>query len=294
LSVLLPTAAAQDEQAAWETLGIESYHIAVQEASVWNGLQIDVWVWDNHVKLLRAECFPGMAHLSCHLDNIDPRHYLVGELFNQVIEAGEILSNVEYDPNYHFPTRIAVNDPDTIDEEHALNVTQFEVLPDSETDTFVTVTPQANTATTPVKTVPLSLNPVTPEGNLVSWIDDAEARWNAAGINAYRLTLADTNPWNGLDITVEVREGYVKTLEVTCHPGWMGGPCEVWTINAPLYTVPGLLEQLHEASGMAGENSGGLAVDGETGIPLRMFYNDPEVFDEEWEIVVSQVALLDE
>jgi hypothetical protein len=25
-----------------------------------------------------------------------------------------------------------------------------------------------------------------------------------------------------------------------------------------------------------------------------MFYNDPEVFDEEWEIVVSQVALLEE
>jgi hypothetical protein len=289
LTVLLLTARAQDEQAEWESLNIESYHIAVQRASAWNVLQVEVWVQDNQVKLLQAGCEPGFIGLACHVDSINPRDYLVGELFNQVEGVGEILARVEYDPTYHFPMLITVNDPDLIDEEYAIRVTAFEVLVDNEPGTFVTEMPQITT-TTPVKIVPLTLNPAAPNGDLADWIDEAEARWDAQEIDAYQLTLVETNPWNGMDITLEVQGGYVKTLEVTCHPGWMGGPCEVWTIDAQRYTVPGLLEQLREAA--TGEHRDMLAIDAETGIPIRLFYDDPEVFDEEWEIVVSRVTLL--
>jgi len=130
-ALMLLIAAAQDipaEQAAWEKLGIESYHIAVQDAGVWNLVNVEVWVQEGRVQRLEANCEPGLAEMPCYLFTLDASQFEVGELFNRVQAAGERLANIEYDPTYHFPTLIVEDDPQVYDDEHILRVTAFEEL----------------------------------------------------------------------------------------------------------------------------------------------------------------------
>jgi hypothetical protein len=144
--------AAQDipaEQAAWEKLGIESYHIVIQDAGVWSIMNVELWVVDGRVQRLQADCQPGLVGMPCQLFPIEPHLFEIGELFNRVRSSGARLANVEYDPTYHFPTLIAENDPQIYDDEHTLRVTTFEVLSVDEisSEDTLTATPELDACT---------------------------------------------------------------------------------------------------------------------------------------------------
>lgn len=304
-----------DEQAAWEALGIEAYYIAFQDASVWNLLQLDLWVQDGRVQMLRASCQPGLVGSPCNLGRINAWQFEVGELFKQANQAGERLARIEYDATYHYPTLISLDDTQLVDDERILRVTAFQALPAGATspDGYATAVAQATltsaviptvspvasevvpTATpyTPPQVYPLTFSPVAPAGDLNAWLDDAEARWNAQGVDSYTLTLSETTPWNGLDLTLQVRDGRPVWLEASCHLGWMRGPCDVYSLDSWTYRIPELLERLREAALVDDARTDSQAVDSATGIPIRIFFDDPEMFDEESEIIVSRVVLLE-
>jgi len=87
----LPDTAAQDMEAAWEKLGIETYHIVVQDASFWNILRLELWVQEGNVRQLRVDCPTNAPGLPCHLGRISPAQYTISGLFDQVDAAGERL-----------------------------------------------------------------------------------------------------------------------------------------------------------------------------------------------------------
>jgi hypothetical protein len=304
LAFLLLIVAAQDiadKQVAWERSGVEAYRLAVQDIGVWSIVNVELWVQEGRVQRLRADCQPGLVGLPCNLTLLAPRQYSVSGLFTRVTSAGDRLANVEYDPTYHFPSSIFEDDPQIYDDEHGLRVTAFEALPSgaASLDRFATSTEDVTAISTPAalpsarQAYPVALSPATLEGDINSWLDDATARWNALGVDSYWLTLAETTAWNGFELTMEVRDSALVRLEASCHPGWMRGPCDLSSLNASQYTIPALFERAREVAGVASAENDGLAFDTETGIPMRMIYNDATVFDEEWEIVVTQVAFLD-
>jgi hypothetical protein len=182
--------------------------------------------------------------------------------------VGERLARIEYDPIYHYPSFMYFDNTQAIDDERSLRVTAFEVLPEASPEGYATAVAQATLTNEPLPTVTpaasqaiptvtpaaipqfdvIPLSPTTPQGDLSAWLDDADARWSALGVDSYRLTLSETTPWDGRDLTLEVRDGRPQLLEANCHPGWMSGPCEVWSVDTHSYTIPGLLERLREAA----------------------------------------------
>lgn len=120
----------------WLALGIPSYRIEVQKASIREVIVYQITVKENVVTDSSATCKPGPARSSekeCEAPAFDPNDYTVPALFAMAREqsVGEIVqwSRIEYDPTYFFPLWITYDHPKAIDEESAWHVVSF--TPDS-------------------------------------------------------------------------------------------------------------------------------------------------------------------
>lgn len=315
------------QQAAWAALEIEAYRLVVEDVSAWDGLRTQLWISSGNVLMLRAECFPGMMGRPCRISQVNTRQYTVEQLFTTAARAGEDLVRVEFDPEYHYPTRIVIDDEALMDDQRVLIVTDFEVLATEVNPiNFATATQTANDiaatataiartltagtpqppASTPSATTTASpgsptpryiqnvrFQPFVPSGDLAQALDSAAAAWNALGIDSYSITLEEITVWNGLALRMVVLDGEPQSLEAECRTGWMRGPCGLWPIATRDYTVPGLFARARAAAAVDWGWQSVLTLDAASGIPLEIFYDEELTADEEWQVIVSGLTLLE-
>ena len=125
--------ALDEAQRKWNAQGIRHYRIKVQHIeSIWHLQEYEMEVEGNEITH-SAKCSPAPAEGgTCDVNAYDPTEYTVEGLF----ETAEILLNgnyfkwvtVGYDEAYGFPSLIAVDDPDILDEDSAWKVLEFEVI----------------------------------------------------------------------------------------------------------------------------------------------------------------------
>ncbi|MGD8399088.1 MAG: DUF6174 domain-containing protein [Anaerolineae bacterium] len=134
----------------------------------------------------------------------------------------------------------------------------------------------------------------------------AEARWLAAGIDAYRLEAREVRSiWCYYDLEVVVRGGQVVSALVTAHPGpaqacWHYGdaeydvPRDVDPAQAADWTMPHLFEMARHLSAEQGKHGIKITVefDPDIGYPNRLARDDEAVYDEDWAITVTHLEQL--
>src|SRR5215207_3944738 len=196
-----PAILAQDdgnEQAAWEALGIQNYHLVVQDGSLWRMYTLELWVTESGTQQLNASCERSLILPTCGLDTINVRDYLIDGLFQRAHDAGSRLATIEFDPRYHYPSHILLDNPQALDDESWLRVLLFEPLAaPEETTGDVSATQVANStpdgpAIVPADSStsysdPVGLNAEVVEEDLEVAIDRGEALWNVLGVDSYAL-----------------------------------------------------------------------------------------------------------
>jgi hypothetical protein len=135
----------------------------------------------------------------------------------------------------------------------------------------------------------------------------AEARWEAAGVEAYRLHLREfRSVWCVYEVDLEVRGSQVVSAAVTARPGpaqncsdYTQGiverPIAIPPEEAPAYwTISGMFEIARDWQQQAGRK--GLRVelefDPELGYPQRIYRDDEAASDEDWGLSISELAIL--
>jgi hypothetical protein len=302
-----PAALAQDngdEQAAWEALGIQNYHLVVQDASLWRMYTLELWVTESGTQQLNASCERSLILPTCGLDTINVRGYLIDGLFQRAQDAGSRLANIEFDPLYHYPSHILLDNPQALDDESWLRVLLFEPLAaPEETTGDLGATQVANStpdgpAIVPADSStsysePVGLNAEVVEDDLEAEIDRGEALWNALGVDSYALWLTESGVWNAIHLAITVLDGKVVSLSAQCERGWMGGPCELWSIDTTNYTMPGLFTRARQAAQVDWDSRDVLALDTAAGVPTMIFYDEELTANEEWRLVVTSLTLLE-
>lgn len=135
----------------------------------------------------------------------------------------------------------------------------------------------------------------------------AEGRWEAAGVEAYRLHLQEfRSVWCLYEVDLEVRDGQIVSATVTASPGpaqdchqytqgVIESPISLPVEEAPAYwTVPGMFEIAHDWQDQAGRK--GLRVelefDTELGYPRRIHRDDEAAMDDDWGLSITDFQVL--
>lgn len=137
-------------------------------------------------------------------------------------------------------------------------------------------------------------------------VDQAEERWQAAGIDDYRLQVRDLHStWCYYDLEVEVRGDEVVSGYVTANPG-PAGVCGLYG-GTPLgervpvepakladWTVPHLFEIARRLAAERGERNVDAEVElhPELGYPTRLARDNEIAHDDDWLITVSALEPL--
>ena len=120
-------------------------------------------------------------------------------------------------------------------------------------------------------------------------LDAAERLWSQSGVTSYEIVVERRSMWSLQTSTVVVRDGAIVEKIAGCRPGLIRSmPCHVMESTTEEYTVPGLFAIARE---LLDQQSGArvrVSFDETLGYPTSMFYDVPNVNDEEtlW-IVVS-------
>lgn len=133
-----PIPAADDPLASaeqtWASRGISNYRIDVLAVeSVWHAQTYTLLVRGGIVVESASSCIPApMEFGDCTVRDFDPLDYSVPGLFARARGAmagqGGDWVMVSFDPQYGFPSRIAFDNPEAVDEDWSWRVTGFEVL----------------------------------------------------------------------------------------------------------------------------------------------------------------------
>jgi hypothetical protein len=121
----------QQEQ-KWLEKDIDSYRIVVSHvSSIWHAQTHEIVVSKGKVVEQSATCVPAPAESGeCEVESFDPEDYTVAGLFalaHSLAEgdAGD-WTEIEFDPTYGFPARIAYDHPEMVDEDSYWGVRSFE------------------------------------------------------------------------------------------------------------------------------------------------------------------------
>lgn len=118
----------------WGSQGITSYEIDVMRVSIWHLQNHHLVVRDGEIVEATATCQPAPLEFGkCEVDDFQAEDFTVEGLFriarSQASIAGGQWTEIEFDEQYGFPTRIAYDSENAVDEEVAWRVMGFEILP---------------------------------------------------------------------------------------------------------------------------------------------------------------------
>jgi hypothetical protein len=119
----------------WQGHNIAAYRIEVLVVrSVWHAQSHQLTVRGNQVEHATASCIPAPTEGgACQVEAFDAENYTVPGLFREARARTQsqyaASTKITYDPTHGFPSQIAYDDPDALDEDWTWRVTRFEVLP---------------------------------------------------------------------------------------------------------------------------------------------------------------------
>jgi hypothetical protein len=119
-------------------------------------------------------------------------------------------------------------------------------------------------------------------------LDAAERLWSHSGVNSYEIVVERCSMWSLQTSTVVVRDGAIVEKTVGCRPGLISSmPCHVMESKTEEYTVPGLFAIARDLLDRQSGARVGISFDEALGYPTIMFYDMPNVIDEEtlWSVV---------
>jgi hypothetical protein len=132
LAACRPVSTVDRQEQRWRSLGITDYRLrALDVRSIWHAETVTVTVRAGALADHNAACIPApIEDGKCAVRAYDPLEYTVEGLFARArdelrIDGGRH-TQVEYDPACGFPTRIAYDHPDIVDEDRIIRVTSFE------------------------------------------------------------------------------------------------------------------------------------------------------------------------
>jgi hypothetical protein len=121
------------------------------------------------------------------------------------------------------------------------------------------------------------------ELSLQEEVEQAEQRWAEQGVNDYRIVVVTSSIWHMQVHHIVVRDGDVAESSATCEPAPVEmGKCEVRPFDAEDYTVPGLFARARWLAQSRDVQYGRIEFDATYSFPARMFFDHPEMIDEEW------------
>jgi hypothetical protein len=127
-------------------------------------------------------------------------------------------------------------------------------------------------------------------------LHEAEALWQTSGPGSYRIEVRAGSAWELNTYTVTVRNGEIADAEVRCDPGMTGMTnCpEDAAAAAADFTVPGLFAQAQRTIDYGNGRWLAVQFDAATGYPLSMYFDDPDILDEQWFVTVLSFEVLPE
>lgn len=117
----------------WQEAGVGSYEIEVLHvASIWEAQSYHITVRDGEVVAAEAQCIPAPMQMGeCEVREYQAEDYTVEGLFARArVEAGRgggAFTQIEFEAEYGFPTRISYDQPEVLDEEQSWRVLDFKI-----------------------------------------------------------------------------------------------------------------------------------------------------------------------
>ena len=116
---------------AWLAQAITDYRIEVLVVnSIWHAQSHQITVRAGQMADAAASCIPApFEGGQCRVEAFTAEDFTVAGLFRKVRSLSTTPpAEITYDPAYHFPSQIAFDDPNLVDEDWMWRVTGFEVL----------------------------------------------------------------------------------------------------------------------------------------------------------------------
>jgi hypothetical protein len=127
-----------------------------------------------------------------------------------------------------------------------------------------------------------TMNPV-----LEEQITSAENTWLSLGINDYMIEVTAVDVWNFQTHKIQVQNGDVLTASASCLPSpKVGEDCEVQPFEAIHYTVQGLFRYARTEARRDGGVYTEIEFDPTYGFPMKIRYDNPQMVDEEFTLLV--------
>jgi hypothetical protein len=125
----------KEENELWKNQNIHNYRMIVNRNSVWAEYNIHITVMDNEVENFKIECgtaimdSDGIYCKEIFTINISQEEYTIPAMFNTLIASSWDKSfSITFNHEYHYPEIIDYDDPDRIDEEYTIKVTEFNII----------------------------------------------------------------------------------------------------------------------------------------------------------------------
>lgn len=112
------------------------------------------------------------------------------------------------------------------------------------------------------------------------------ALWESQNLTDYEYWLTEETVWNSERRFVRVQNGMPTAYGVYCFQGMAGGPCGVNPIRVDRLTMDGLYDRFAREF----SEYGAMDYHPRVGFPVSASYNDPNVYDEEWFMNVTDFS----
>ena len=125
-------------------------------------------------------------------------------------------------------------------------------------------------------------------------LTQAEKKWQDRGVTSYTIEVRDIHSiWHAQIQKITVRDGKVVESSGDCLRAPVDGQaCKVEDFDPNMYTVPGLFALARNQ--MKGQEAKWTKItyNADFGYPESIGYDDPQIMDEDWGVIVSKFEML--
>ncbi|MFN2144605.1 MAG: DUF6174 domain-containing protein [Anaerolineales bacterium] len=276
-------------ESKWQSQDIQNYIIEVaHSAGTWHYQTHTITVQNGEVIDASATCIVAPMETAlgqeCEVQAYDPEDYTIPGLFKLAWAHFENFPTqnleVEFDPDYGFPTAIRYDDPDILDDDQYWGVKSFRILEEGENGTSGKTNQGEN----------ISLSDL---------ITQSEGLWQSKGGQNYQIEVSHASgTWHYQTYKITVQNGQVMESIVGCVDAPMetalGKSCEVEPYDSNDFTVAGLFNLAKTLLASYPEVTLHFEFDPVYGYPALLRYDDPEIVDEEQAWSVKSFEIINE
>jgi len=125
-------------------------------------------------------------------------------------------------------------------------------------------------------------------------LTQAEKKWKDRGVTNYTIEVRDIHSiWHAQIQKITVRDGKVVESSADCLRAPVDGQaCKLEDFDPNMYTVPGLFSLAHSQMKSQEAKWTKITYNQDYGYPESIGYDDPQIMDEDWGVIVSRFEVL--